>query len=143
MTGAGWVSVSFAPFDTKSSAHIASHHLQRCLPKPCQIARPPAKTVPTVHSARECYLKSSIRCLLLRHKEMTTVVDTQIDLHNYLCNNLGVGEMADVIFAVVHLRLHLLVMDSAWDYSNQDTTMTPLDVHSDWRNFDIMDYLNP
>lgn len=72
------------------------------------------------------------------------VADIQTDLHNYSCNNLDIEETVDVIVAVVHLNS--LMMDIAWDYwdySNQDTMKLPLDIDSDWRSFDIMDYSNP
>lgn len=77
------------------------------------------------------------------HKSVM-VADIQTDLHNYSCNNSGSEEMVDVIVAVVHLNSHSVMMDIAWDYSNQDRMMKqPLDIDSDWRSFDRMDYLNP
>lgn len=81
------------------------------------------------------------------------VSDIQIDLHNYLCNNLVDSEVvADFAIVDAHINSHsatsmvVVVMDNAWDYNTHSLPtavmmmMTVMRIDSNWRNFDKLDY---
>lgn len=77
------------------------------------------------------------------------VADIQIDLHNYLCNNLVDSEVvADFAIVDVHINsqsvpaMVAMVMDSAWDYNTHSlptVMVTMMRIDSNWRNFDKLD----
>lgn len=70
------------------------------------------------------------------------VADIQIDLHNYLCNNLVDSA---VVIVAAHINSQsvatIVMMDSAWDYNTHSlpTVSMMMRIDSNWRNFDKLD----